>query len=309
MVSSLQALVGGWWSVVVLEQDAQKGFAGFAGDQFVGLGGLLDGEAVGDERGDVQAPIRQQIDDSLQVAPFGPAHVTDGIIAAALFVVWIVAPRTVGARVEKGQFFFVVNLARDVQADRPHRHDARPVTGHDARQFDRIVRRGVGADQYGIAAATAREALGGFFGLLAQHGLGAHVARQLDAPGVQIDAKHLAAGRAGNAHRQQPQQPQADNPHPLAQLHLRQAETVQGNRPQGGKSSRVEVDRLGQRGQQVARHGGILGMHGVAAAGAGHALPHLPALHPFAQGNNRTRRRISQRHGLFQAVEGCFEGG
>ena len=50
-------------------------------------------------------------------------------------------------------------------------------------------------------------------------------------------------------------------------------------------------------------------MHGVAAAGAGHPLTHLQALHAFPQPDNRPGRGIAQRHGLVQAVEGRFQRG
>ena len=100
---------------------------------------------------------------------------------------------------------------------------------------------------------------------------------------VEVDAKHGAAGGPGDARREQPEQPQPDDRHPLAHLGLGQAEAVQGDGAQGGEGGRFKIDVLGQVRQQVARNDGVLGVDGIAAAGAGHPVAHLETLHAFAQ--------------------------
>ena len=127
----------------------------FAGDQLVSLGSLLDRKTVGDQRGNVQPPARQQVDKGFQVATLRPAHVTDRIILTAFFVSRVVAPRAVGTGVQEGQLFFVINLARQLQSNRADRDHARPVAGDHACQLDRVGGGGIGADQHGIAAPAA----------------------------------------------------------------------------------------------------------------------------------------------------------
>ena len=66
---------------------------------------------------------------------------------------------------------------------------------------------------------------------------------------------------------------------------------------------------IGQVRQQVLRDEGVLGMHGIAPAGAGDPVADLEALHTGADGDDRAGGGIAQRHGLVEAVEGGFDGG
>jgi len=123
--------------------------------------------------------------------------------------------------------------------------------------------------------------------LIAQHSLGAHLLRQRHTPLVQIHTQHLAASRPGDAHRQQPQQPQPDHRHALPQLELRQTVTVQGDSAQRGEGGAIKIHHIRQVDEQVSRHTHILRMYGIPAAGASHTHTGAKAVHPFAQGDNR----------------------
>lgn len=101
--------------------------------------------------------------------------------------------------------------------------------------------------------------------------------------GARSTDKIRTAGGPRQAHGQQPKQPQANHGHPLTELGFRQAEAVQGNRPQGGKGSRFKIHIIWQRSDQVGWHNCIFGMHGEISAGAGHALPNREPLYPGAQ--------------------------
>ena len=117
------------------EQDAQVGLALFAGDQLIGLRGLLDREALRDQRAHVQAPGSQQVDERLQVATFRPAHVAERVILPLFLVSRVIAPRSIGARVDECQLFLVVDLARDVQPYCAYSDHPPPVPGDGACQL------------------------------------------------------------------------------------------------------------------------------------------------------------------------------
>ncbi len=74
----------------------------------------------------------------LQVATLRPAHVADRVILPLFFVCRIVATRSIGAGVNEGQLFFIVDFARDVQPYRANGDHPRPVPGDGARQLDRV---------------------------------------------------------------------------------------------------------------------------------------------------------------------------
>ena len=117
----------------------------------------------------------------------------------------------------------------------------------------------------------------------------------------------LAASRQGDLHCQQAEQTQPDDDHVLTHLGLGQAKAMQGNGCQGGEGGRFKIHFIRQGCQQVARHQGIFGMHGVIAAGAGHPLPDMKTVHIRTQRFDHPGRGITQRQGFIQAVEGGFD--
>ena len=140
-------------------------------------------------------------------------------------------------------------------------------------------RSGIGADQDRIAAAALRKTAGAASSACSrEHGRRAHLLRQRHPARIQIHAKDLAAGCPHDPDAQQPQQAQADDRDALAELGAGLTKTVQGNGAQRGKGGCLEIDPIRDRRQQVAGHAGVFGVHGIAAPGAGHALPDLETL-------------------------------
>ncbi len=257
------------------EEHPQKRFGAFPGDQLVGFGGLLDGETVADQRGHVQAAGSQQVDHGLQVAPFGPAHETSGIVLPALLVGRVVAPGAVGTRHLEIDLFVVVQRAGDVQTDRANCHDLPTIARQQAGQLNGVVGARVRADQNHIEPPPLGESRRGAFGIGTQHSGGAHLAGQLNALRGEIHPENGAARGPGDAHGQQAEQSQPDDRDALAHLRVSQAKTMQGDGAQGGEGGTFKIDVVWQFDQQVLRNNGVFSVNGKAAARAGHPVAHL----------------------------------
>jgi hypothetical protein len=206
-------------------------------------------------------------------------------------------------------FLFEIGLAWNIQPERAHRHHPPPVARQRPRQLDRVIRARIGAYQHRIEAAPVREGRPRRFCLRPDHCFCPLAFGQRHPLRIEVHAEYLAARRPGNAHRQQAQQPQPDDRHPLPQLRLRQSEAVQRNRAQRGESGCLEGHLRRQLCQQVARHDGILGMHRIPAPGARHPVAHLEALQPGPHRRDGPRGRIAQRHRLVELIEGRLDRG
>ena len=268
-------LPGAAW---VSQQHSQERFFAFSGDQFVRLGRLVDGKSMRDQGLYVQATFRQQLNEGFQVSTFGPAHVTDGVILPAFFIIRIVASRTVGPRVDQSKLFLVVQLARDVQAHRAHGDDPRPVSAMTPASSTGSAE-GVSAQMITASQPRPREKLEAASSAPSRSTASAPI-RWLTplARGSKSTPRTRHPAASGNPDRQQAQKTQADDRHALAQLDFRQAKSVQGNGAQGGKCGGLEIHLLRQSRQEILRHAGVLGVHCVSSAGASHALPEA---HPF----------------------------
>ena len=95
----------------------------------------------------------------------------------------------------------------------------------------------------------------------------------------------------------------------LTDLRLGQAPPVHGDRTQRGERRVLEIHAVGHVRHQVLRHEGILGVNGVSAAGAGHAVSHPESLQPVADGDDDTGGRVAEREGLIEAVLDGVERG
>jgi len=291
------------------EQHAEEGLFAAGGDDGVGFGGFGDGEAVADQGAHIELAGGEQVDDGLQVAAFGPAHVAGRVVEAALFVGGVVAAGAVGARDLEIELFVVVEGARDVEADGADGDDTAAVAGEQASQLDGVVGAGVGADQDDIEAGALAEGQPGGFGLAAQGAGDAQGAGQLETGGGEIDAKDGAAGGARHLGGEQAEQAEADDGDALAELGRGQAQAVEGDGAEGGEGGLLEFERVGQAGEQVARDAGVFGVDGEAAAGAGDALAELEAIHAFAELDDGAGGGVAEGHGLVEAVEGGLQGG
>ena len=109
------------------QQHADGEFAFRAGHQFVSVGGLLNGKPVRGQGLHVQLPRRRHLQKRRHVAAFGPAHVTDRIIAALFLVIGIIAAGAVGPGLQDFQFLFEINVARDIHLDVADNDDLGPV--------------------------------------------------------------------------------------------------------------------------------------------------------------------------------------
>src|SRR5580692_1642023 len=115
--ASLFSLLG------VGNQHSEEWMAHLSGDQIISALSTSDRKTVRNQRLHIDFAVRQQLEKSLHVSCFGPAHIADGIIAALLLIRRIVSPRPVGAGNTEIQLFLKVELALDIHAhcsDRDH---------------------------------------------------------------------------------------------------------------------------------------------------------------------------------------------
>src|SRR5215471_14263395 len=77
----------------ILQEDAQRWLTR-RGDELVGVGRALDRKAVGGEPLDGKLSRRHQLERRLHVSLSGPARVSDRVVAAAVFILWISTARS-----------------------------------------------------------------------------------------------------------------------------------------------------------------------------------------------------------------------
>ena len=116
-----------------------------------------DGKAVRDERRQVQLALIQQVDERFHVAGFGPANVTDGIVASLLLEGRVVAPGAIRARNAEIEFFAVINLALDLYTYGSDGDDHSAIARNLAGQIHRSAAGSLGRDQNRIDADASGE--------------------------------------------------------------------------------------------------------------------------------------------------------
>jgi hypothetical protein len=124
--------------------------------------------------------------------------------------------------------------------------------------------------------------------------------RQPNAIVTQVDAEGFDAGGACYSDGQLPDQAQSDHRHTLADLHVRQPQPVQSDRPQRGKGPRVERDVIWEPRHEQARHGGVLAVHRVTTSGTRHAIARPQIVDPIPDLDDGAGRRITEGHRLCQ---------
>ena len=119
---------------LVLEHDAERRALGADAAVRTPRGACVDGDALGDERLDVDLPGRDELEKRGHVAPLGPADVADRIVEPALLVLAVVAARPVRARHAQLELLLVVRGARHLHPDVADDHDAAAVAAELARR-------------------------------------------------------------------------------------------------------------------------------------------------------------------------------
>src|SRR5258706_9570987 len=147
------------FSFWICNQYAKKWFFLFPRDDIVGFCPFFDWEAMSDQRLDFNLTACQQISNGLEVASVRPTNVADWIINSVLLIIGVVTARTIGARVDKGNFLFIINFTRDAQTNGPGCDNARAVAGNRSRQFNRIVGRCIRTNNDCVEAAIGGEGL------------------------------------------------------------------------------------------------------------------------------------------------------
>ena len=157
---------------------------------------------MGNQRLDFQLPACHEVNNGLEITPFCPADIADGVVLSVLFVIRVVAAGSVGAGVDEGNLFFVVDLAGEVKTHCARGYNFRAVTGNGTCQFNGVVRRGIRADDNRVKSAVGREGLSGGFGLGARYSLNVEGRGELDPLRVNVNAENVASSGIGNLNRQ-----------------------------------------------------------------------------------------------------------
>ena len=136
----------------VLEQDAKRGLR--AAEQLVGGGGLLDREAMGDQRLSADSACSQGVENGLEVALLSPAHETNGVVVAMLLISRVVATGAVGAAHLERKLLFVEKIATQIQAGDANQHNAASLATGLGSNVHWLTGGGGGSDQHTIHADT-----------------------------------------------------------------------------------------------------------------------------------------------------------
>ena len=235
-----------------------------AGEQLVGLLGALEREAVGDEGIRVDLAGGHQLEERLDVAALGPAHVAGRVVVAVELVGGVVAAWSVGARQPQVELAIVVGSAREVELDVADDHDRRPIGGQRGGEADRVVGpRGRGADEHGVGAAGPAR---GGVDLASQGRFGAGLGGEVAEAAGEVDAEHRAARGEGDPGRELADQPETDHGDARADLDVGAAEPVHRDRAERGEGGVLEGDAVRDRRAEQPRHDVDLGVVGGAAA-------------------------------------------
>ena len=153
--------------------------------------------------------------------------------------------------------------------------------------------------QHRAAAGRVGRAAGGRADLLGQ-----------PAPlGRRVEADHVDAGRPQDLHQQLPDQAEPDDAGGLPQPRLRLPVALHGDGPDGGEGGMLGGDPLGHGHAQVARDPVVLGVEGVAVAGAGDPLPDGQMLHAGAHLDDLAAQRVAERGVGVEPVADLSVGG
>ena len=82
-----------------------------SGDQFISSEGILNREAMCDQRLQIQTAVAEQLQKRFHIAGLSPAHVADRIISALLLERGVVTAGSIRSRNPEVDFFFVIQLA------------------------------------------------------------------------------------------------------------------------------------------------------------------------------------------------------
>lgn len=277
-------------------------------DHAVGFFRVFDGETMGGQRPHVDLAGGHEVEDGLEIALLGPAHVGDGVILRLVLVLRIIAAGAVGAGDLEGQFLLVKDGAGQFEPGHAHQHDAPALAAHGGRLHDRLRGLGGGGDEHPVHAATMAERLRRLEGILPPgqvHGLRTKGPGQLALARVKIDAQHPAAIGGQDLHGQKPDQPQPRDHETLPQGRLRQSDTLQGNGPDNGKGRGLVGHRIRNPGAQIGRNGNHLGMVPI----ADHPVPNLePRLQTRPDLGDNAHIAIAQGQGRIELGEDGIDG-
>ena len=156
----------------------------------------LDGDTVRDERFNLQLAIREKLEESVHVAGFAPADITDGIVTALLFISGVVPAWTVGSGNAEMEFLFVIELALEVHAYRADRNHHAAIARHLSCEIYRIAVGRFGRNDNGVGALAAGRVDAHFRERRIRIGsaVGAETFREFDASLDNIHSQHSATG-------------------------------------------------------------------------------------------------------------------
>ena len=251
----------------------------------VGLVCLFDGVGGRNQRPHLDPPVGDQPQVFGHVAVFGPAHVGQRIVGAALLVGRVVAARPVRARDEEIELLGVHVGAVQVQANITDQHDPSLAPAHPERARDDGIGGRRGRDDHTVGAAAVAQPhhlirVGAVVG--AHRRVHAQLLGKGEPPGVEVDADDAAAVGAQQLRGDLSEHAQADYHKRLTQRRRRAAHALHGDRAERHRAGIVEADAVGNTGHQVLGNADDFGVMGALRTGAGHAIAGPDSFQPGA---------------------------
>ena len=298
----------------VLEQDAHR-LERARGQVGVDGGRVLQREDAGDERLHLDLLARDQVEEALQVAPFGPADVAGGVVDALELVSVVVAPGSVGPGEPDVEFLVVVGVPGQVQLGLADVHDAGAVPGQPGRGLDRPVGRPAGGQEDVVGPATAGDlgerpldrvdAVADGRGAQRRPGLLGQPAALLD----HVEPDDTDPGRDQQADHQLADQAEADDAGRVAQAGPRHAARRASRWRRRWRRRRARAGPLGDRGAQVGRDPVVLGVQRVLVARRRDQLADPELLGPLSYLGDHAAQRVAERRVGVEPVHHLLIGG
>ncbi len=220
----------------------------------------------------------------------------DGIVSTILFVLRIVAARSVGTRKDQRQLLHVHRPARDAEIHSADYDDAAAIPRNTGRQFDRLSGRTCSRNNCDISSVAGkfldsrrRIAVRG-----TQRQIRAKLPGAFDSLKIAVNGDHTTACRSCQLNREHANESCADHCHDLAQHRLTLTETLERDGPDRAQRGRLQRDSIRNSHRKIFRNEIDFTMAGVACAGAGDPIAGLKFRHARACGDHNSSAAISR---------------
>ena len=281
----------------------------------VDVRGLLDRVDAGDQRGDVDRTVGEQVQEAGQVAALGPANVAGRVVDALELVAVVVPARTVGPGEADVQFLVVVGVPRQVESGLADVHHPGPVPREPCGHLDRPVRVTAGGQQDVVRTQPSGPVEQHLLDLAQARLVGCGAAQRaglLRGPAAGLDhvqAHDLDAGGDQEPDDELTDQPEPDHTGGLAERDLGAPDALHRDRPDRGERGVLGGNTVRHRDAQVRRYPVDLRVQGELVARGGDHLADRELLRAGTDLDHDAAQRVAERGVAVQPVHRLLVGG